>query len=315
VISRLSEVSATRDLSGINLPINTQTGTTYTLVLEDRGKMLEFNNSSAITVTVPADSTAPFYEGDVINVIQSGTGGVTFSPAGGVTVNAFNDYLNLNGQWSSATLVKRAANSWEFLSKNTTASTLTTKGDMLVTSGSSLSRLPVGTNDYALLADTSATYGVAWKQIPAASLASDSVTTAKILNSNVTEAKIADNAVTQAKLSDRAVGSAELTSLTLNAQTVSYTPVLTDAHKLVTMNSGSALNFTIPTDASVNFQIGDQINILQLGSGQVTISAVTPATTSVVSQGSKLKTNGQYAMATAVKVAANNWVVVGNLAV
>ena len=186
---------------------------------------------------------------------------------------------------------------------------------MLVTSGSSLSRLAVGTNDYALLADSSATFGVSWKQIPAAGLASDSVTTAKILNSNVTEAKIADNAVTQAKLSDRAVGSAELASLTLNAQTVSYTPVLTDAHKLVTMNSGSALNFTIPTDASVNFQIGDQINILQLGSGQVTISAVTPATTSVVSQGSKFKTNGQYAMATAVKVAANNWVVVGNLAV
>ena len=315
MISRLSEVSATRDLSGINLPINTQTGTTYTLVLEDRGKILEFNNSSAIIVTVPADSTVPFYEGDVIEVIQSGTGGVTFSPAGGVTVNAFNDYLNLNGQWSSATLVKRAANSWEFLSKNTTASTLTTKGDMLVTSGSSLSRLPVGTNDYALIADTSATYGMAWKQITAASLASDSVTTAKILNSNVTEAKIADNAVTQAKLSDRAVGSAELASLTLNAQTVSYTPVLTDAHKLVTMNSGSALNFTIPTDASVNFQIGDQINILQLGLGAVTISAVTPATTSVVSQGSKFKTNGQYAMATAVKVAANNWVVVGNLAV
>jgi hypothetical protein len=81
------------------------------------------------------------------------------------------------------------------------------------------------------------------------------------------------------------------------------------------MNAGSALNFSIPTDASVAFQIGDQINILQLGAGQVTIAAVTPGTTTVVSQGSKFKTNGQYSIATAVKVAANTWVVLGNLAV
>ena len=141
------------------------------------------------------------------------------------------------------------------------------------------------------------------------------VTEGKIAGLAVTEGKIADNAVTQAKLADRVVGSAELKEITLNARTASYTPVLTDAHKLVTMNSGSALTFTIPTDASVAFQIGDQINILQLGAGQVTISAVTPGTTSVFSQGSKLKTNGQYAIATAVKVAANTWVVVGNLAV
>ena len=314
MISRLSEVSATRGLTSVNRPINAQTGTTYTLVFDDRGKIIEFSNASAITVTIPADATAPFYDGDVIEVVQTGAGGVTFSPAGGVTVNGFGGLLSLNGQWASATLIKRNANTWEFLSKNATAATLTTKGDLLVTTGSALNRLPIGTNDFALLADSAATYGVSWKQIPAASLASDAVTTAKILNLNVTEAKLADNAVTQIKIADRAVGSAELTNLTLNAQTVSYTPVLTDAQKLVTMNSSSALNFTIPTDASVNFIPGDQINILQLGLGAVTISAVTPGTTSVVSQGSKLKTNGQYALATAVKVAANSWVVVGNLA-
>jgi hypothetical protein len=61
----------------------------------------------------------------------------------------------------------------------------------LVTSGSALNRLAVGTNDFSLLADSSATNGVAWKQIPAAGLASDSVTTAKILDANVTVAKLA----------------------------------------------------------------------------------------------------------------------------
>lgn len=146
-------------------------------------------------------------------------------------------------------------------------------------------------------------------------LATSSVTEAKIAGLAVTESKIADNAVSQSKIADRAVGSAELKEISLNPKIASYTPELTDAQKLVTMNSSSALNFTIPTDASVAFQIGDQINILQLGTGQVTISAVTPGTTTVVSQGGKLKTNGQYAIATAIKVAANTWVVVGNLAV
>jgi hypothetical protein len=157
--------------------------------------------------------------------------------------------------------------------------------------------------------------GIDSSAISETKLATSSVTEPKIAGLAVTEGKIADNAVTQSKIADRAVGSAELKEISLNPQTLSYTPVLTDAQKIVTMNSGSALNFTIPTDASVGFAVGDQINILQLGLGQVTIAAVTPGTTSVVSQGGKLKTNGQYAMATAVKVAANQWVVVGNLAV
>jgi hypothetical protein len=50
---------------------------------------------------------------------------------------------------------------------NEIVSKLTTKGDLLVTTGSALNRLAVGTNDYALLADSSAANGVAWKQIPA----------------------------------------------------------------------------------------------------------------------------------------------------
>jgi hypothetical protein len=83
---------------------------------------------------------------------------------------------------------------------NKVASTMTTKGDLLVTDGSALNRLAVGTNDYSLLADSASTNGVKWGQIPAAGIASDAVTTAKILDSNVTTAKIANGAVTAAKL-------------------------------------------------------------------------------------------------------------------
>lgn len=195
---------------------------------------------------------------------------------------------------------------------NKVASTLTTKGDLLVTDGSALNRLAAGTNDYLLVADSAQTNGVKWAQINAAGIASDAVTTAKILDSNVTTAKIADNAVTQAKLADRAVGSAELDNLTLNAQTgTTYTLVLADAHKLVTLSNASGITLTVPPNSSVAFDTGDQVNLLQLGAGQVTVAAGSGVT--LRSEGSKVKLAGQYALATLVKIASDEWVLVGNL--
>ena len=196
---------------------------------------------------------------------------------------------------------------------NELASKLTTKGDLLVTTGSALNRLGVGTNDFSLLANSAYANGVVWGQVPAAGLASDAVTTAKILDSNVTTDKIADNAVTQAKLADRVVGSAELDNLTLNAQTgTTYTLVLADAHKLVTLSNASAITATIPPNSDVAFEIGDQVNFLQLGAGQVTVAAGAGVT--IRSEGSKLKLKGQYAAATCVKIATDEWVLVGNTA-
>jgi hypothetical protein len=165
---------------------------------------------------------------------------------------------------------------------NKVASTLTTKGDILATDGSALNRLAVGTNDYALLADSSATNGVSWKQVPAAGIA------------------------------DRSIGSTKLTGITLNAQTgTTYTLALTDAHDLVTLSNASAITLTVPTEASVAFTVGDQVNIVQLGAGQVTVGG---AGVTLRSQGSKLKLNGQYSAATLIKINTNEWVLVGNTA-
>ena len=148
--------------------------------------------------------------------------------------------------------------------------------------------------------------------VTANKIASNAVTTAKILDSNVTTAKIADDAVTQAKLADRVVGSAELDNLTLNAQTgTTYTLVLADAHKLVTQSNASAITTTIPPNSSVVFEVGDQVNLLQLGAGQVTVAAGAGVT--IRSEGSKLKLKGQYAAATCIKIGSDEWVLVGNL--
>lgn len=99
--------------------------------------------------------------------------------------------------------------------------------------------------------------------------------------------------------------------IAINAQTgTTYTAVLADDGKLVTCDNASAITFTIPTNASVAFGIGTQINIMQLGAGQVTIAG---AGVTFRSEGSKLKTKGQYAVATCCKIATDTWVVVGNL--
>ena len=100
--------------------------------------------------------------------------------------------------------------------------------------------------------------------------------------------------------------------IALNAQIgTTYTTVLADDGKLITCDNGSAIALTIPPSSSVNYGIGTQINIMQLGAGQVTITPGAGVT--IRSAGSKLKTNAQYAVATCVKIASDTWVAVGNL--
>ena len=113
---------------------------------------------------------------------------------------------------------------------------------------------------------------------------------------------------------DYAAGS----KLTLNAQTATYTVVLTDAdQKLVTMSVASANDFQIPTNANVAFPIGSVINVIQIGAGQTTIKAVTSGTTTISSTGATATTpklRAQYSAASCIKVATDTWYVVGDIA-
>ena len=100
--------------------------------------------------------------------------------------------------------------------------------------------------------------------------------------------------------------------IAINAQTgTTYTTVLADDGKLVTCDNASPIALTIPPASSVAYGIGTQINIMQLSAGTVTITAGAGVT--LRSDGSKLKTNAQYAVATCCKIATDTWVVVGNL--
>lgn len=93
------------------LLINSQTGTSYTLVLSDSGKLIEMNNASANTVTVPPNSSVAFSTGTQINLLQVGSGQTTIVAGSGVTINA-TPGLILSEQWAAATLIKRATDTW-----------------------------------------------------------------------------------------------------------------------------------------------------------------------------------------------------------
>ena len=83
----------------------------YTLVLADSGKMIEMNNASANTLTIPPNSSVALPVGTTITVLQTGAGQCTLTAGAGVTVNA-TPGLKLRAQWASATIIKRATDTW-----------------------------------------------------------------------------------------------------------------------------------------------------------------------------------------------------------
>ena len=93
-------------------PISQKTAS-YTLsLLTERDDLIEMGSASALTLTIPTDATLDFPIGTSIDILQTGAGQVTVAPVSGtVTVNA-TPGLKLRTTWSSATLFKRAANTW-----------------------------------------------------------------------------------------------------------------------------------------------------------------------------------------------------------
>jgi hypothetical protein len=96
-----------------NLTLNAQTGTTYTLVLTDNGRLVTLSNAAAITLTVPLNSSVAFDTGAIVNIQQIGAGQVTISGAAGVTINGTG--TKTRAQWSAASLIKTATNTWTLI--------------------------------------------------------------------------------------------------------------------------------------------------------------------------------------------------------
>jgi hypothetical protein len=109
-----------------------------------------------------------------------------------------------------------------------------------------------------------------------------------------------------------------LAATTYSAKTASYTFADGDQGDIFSMNAATSQQFNIPTDATFNFAVGTEINVFWItGAGQPTIGAVTPGTTTVISTGATSATpklRVANSGATCKKLAANSWIVFGDIA-
>ena len=80
-------------------------------MIADKDKLVEMNNASANNLTVPPNSSVAFAVGSQIRILQIGAGQTTVVAGAGVTINS-TPGLKLRAQWSSATLIKRATDTW-----------------------------------------------------------------------------------------------------------------------------------------------------------------------------------------------------------
>jgi hypothetical protein len=107
-------------------------------------------------------------------------------------------------------------------------------------------------------------------------------------------------------------------SSSYSAKTAAYTFADGDQGNIFSMNNAATQQFNIPTDATFNFAVGTEINVFWItGAGQPTIGAVTPGTTTVISTGATSATpklRVANSGATCKKIAANSWIVFGDIA-
>ena len=141
------------------------------------------------------------------------SGDATMTNGGAVTVakiqgTAVSSTAPSNDQYMK---YSSSASEWQMVSIVGTDK-LTTKGDLLVyNTVDSETRLPVGTTDYAVIADPSATNGLAWKQVATATIADDAVTAAKIADTSVTPGSYTLSSITvdaQGRLTSASSGTA-----------------------------------------------------------------------------------------------------------
>jgi hypothetical protein len=79
----------------------------------DKFKVIEFNNSGAISVTIPNDTQDSGWPvGSYVEIRQIGTGQITIGKDAAVSMYAPDSQFKTRVQWSSLFLEKRATNSW-----------------------------------------------------------------------------------------------------------------------------------------------------------------------------------------------------------
>jgi len=210
-------------------------------------------------------------------------------------------------------------------------STLTTKGDTLVaTAASTVARVPIGSDGQILVADSTQTNGLKWSTPSAGNPGTlTSVTAGTGLSGGTitSSGTIAIDSTVATLTGSQTLTNKTLTTPTINqakmylgysAKSDNYTVASGDEGYIFSMAAATAKTFSIPTDATFNFPVGTQISFVWItGSGQPLIAATTPATTTILSNAATTaspKLRVQNSAASAIKLSANTWLVVGDLA-
>jgi len=214
-------------------------------------------------------------DGQVLTADAASTPGMKWAtPAGGTPADAtasVKGILQLAGDLGGTA----AAPTVPALANTLLKTLIDAKGDLLVGSADNTAvRLPVGTANQVLTADSSQASGMKW-------------------------AAATGNAVAGQYVS-------------VNAQVgTTYSPVLSDQGALVTLNNAAAITVTLPNNTTRAFPVGTQIDFMVIGAGMVTFVAEASAT---VNGTPSLVSRARYSGFTAVKIATNTWVVLGDFA-
>jgi hypothetical protein len=86
--------------------------------------------------------------------------------------------------------------------------------------------------------------------------------------------------------------------------TVAYTLVAADAQNRVSLDNAASIAVTVPDDATLNYNIGTEVTLLNLGAGTVTIGGA--GITFIQNVGLTITSGGAR---TLIKVAADTWVI------
>jgi hypothetical protein len=177
-------------------------------------------------------------------------------------------------------------------------STVTTKGDIIAaTASATVTRVGAGTNGFVLTADSAEVAGVKWAAA-ASQIPSQAGNAGEYLKTDGTTATWEPAIATL--------------NITFNAQTgTTYTLVAGDLNKLVTLSNAAPITLTVPNGI---FTTGQQINIQQIGVGQVSIASDgTSVLTSTGAVSTAPLLRARYSAATIICTSSNNFTVIGDL--
>jgi hypothetical protein len=285
------------------------TGTGSTLL---GGVTLAAGNVDQFTVAIDPDTVNEEIvfitgnSGDTFTIVRGRSGSTAITHASGASVRHV-----------------MTSNDLDYFNTAIQPATLTAKGDTYVATASGVvTNLAAGTNGQVLTADSTVAKGLKWATPATGSVTSVTAGTGLSGGTITTTGTIAIDSTVATLTGTQTLTNKTLTSPTINtpkttigfnAQTgTTYSLVLTDQDKLVTLNNGSAITLTVPNGI---FSTGQQINVQALGLGQVSIAS--DGTTVLTSTGvtpTAPKLRAQYSAATIICTSSNNFTVIGDLA-